>query len=415
MKKTDMELQAIRDKLKQLESEPPAGDVLSMPWSAPQTPFSSAVHTAQTSAKPATSSQASQVKSPQAAAMATLRQRSISQGGSLPAGHTGNQPSSRQPTGEANRRAQALVAQEIERLEIHARNINQRSQEQTAEILAMKSSAQQAVVALRRQGIDDPQLKTIAQFLEQYPSASVPYLDRDSQGHFTLSHNTINLHHAEQEAVETANALRNNHRRSTGGSRAQSDQSWSSAPVPFSQPVTPGPSLDQYFDESVSAAAQGRRPRPKKQPMSALLNLMLQIKKSHQSLLKQPVLAGSFTASTPDQFGVSENGIAQKSVSQNKTNQNRIGQNLTTAHQNKASKGFSWMDGAIWLSTAAITRIVLEAIVLSYPIVRMPLMVVLFSVISLSIYRVFVSKSSDPTPAYRLGVVLLGLFLGSAF
>ena len=73
------------------------------------------------------------------------------------------------------------------------------------------------------------------------------------------------------------------------------------------------------------------------------------------------------------------------------------------------------MDGAIWFSAAAIVRIILEAIVLSYPPLRMPLMLILFSAITFSIYRGFVSKSSDPTFAYRLGTVLLGLFIGGSF
>jgi len=410
MKKTDMELQVIRDKLRRLESEPPAGDVLPMPWSSPQhspfgsSPFASAAaqprqHASQRASQSASykpnarTTQQTPSDSPQAAAIEALQQRSGAQ----------NTQSSPQAS-----RADELISQEIYRLEVHARNINERSQQQAADILALKRSAQQAALALRRQGIHShshPQLDTIAKFLEAYPSAAVPHLERNSQGYFALSHTTINLHHAEQEAQSTAETLRNRKSASastsTYGSSAQSSVSQSSvyrnpstasspdsAPkasaltseltssvqpfesLPFSQPVTAGPSIDNYLESD--ATASRRHSRKRKQWSITLSKLLHRVKRT----------APAYSLPTNNGFSTS---------------------------------GFSWMDGAIWFSGAAIARIIIEAIVLSYPLLRMPLLLILFSVISFAIYRVVVAKSSDLASAYRLGITLLGLFLGGSF
>ncbi|MGD1863478.1 MAG: hypothetical protein ACFB0D_02880 [Phormidesmis sp.] len=365
MKKTDMELQAIRDKLRLLESEPPAGETISMPWSSPQasafgqssfesSPFSSA---AQSVRQPSSSGHASN-GSRQATAIEALKHRSGAQAS----------------------RADELVSQEIYRMEVHAQNINERSQQQATEILALKRSAQQAALALRRQGIHShPQLDTIAKFLEQYPSAAVPHLTRDSQGHFALNHTTINLHHAEQEAQLTAETLRNRksaaYRESYEEPNSASKGSNSVQPFvkmpfsqpPFSQPVTAGPSVEDYLEnEPTESGSHSRSSRKSRRWGLNLGNLF------------------------------------------NRTKRNR------PSYSNSAKSRFSWLDGAIWFSGAAIARIMIEAAVLSYPILRMPLLLILFSVISFAIYRVVVTKSSDLTSAYRLGITLLGLFLGSS-
>ncbi len=399
MKKTDMELQAIREKLRLLEAEPVAGDAMSVPWSSPQAQSPQVKTSAST---PSYRRTAGATDSPQAAAMEALRKRSSTQ---------------RQ---ESASRAKELVEQEIDRLEMQARHINERSQQQAAELLAMKRSAQQAAVALRRQGIHHPQLETIAQFLDQYPSASVPYLKRDTQGQFNLSHTTVNLHHAEQEAIDTAQALRQLH---TGNPRGRhpaagrppaiSPLTASSDPscVPFSQPIESGSSVGGARASMIKTAAKASSGRQRscatKQWQTALRKLLLKLKEQ---------ITVNFSTYFNNRFSVSypSDSLAESdSLDCGPLDYGPLdyGPEYAGIYERSPSR-FSWMDGAIWFSTAAIIRIVLEAILLSYPPLRMPLMLLLFSAISFSFYRVFVAKSSDLTSIYRLGVVLLGLFLG---
>jgi len=363
-----------------------------MPWSSPQrssfdgAPFSSAAaHPKQQAARQHTSqradhSTAKPTVSPQAMAIEALKQRSGASGAS------GAQST------QASNRANELVSQEIYRMEVHAQNINERSQQQANEILALKRSAQQAAIALRRQGIHShPQLDTITKFLEHYPSTAVPHLERDTQGHFVLGHTTVNLNHAEQEAQITADALRN---RTAAASLSYPDSlekdthtvsspqsPFSQAPfsqTPFSQAVSAGPSMDDYLGSvdrylegnTTDRLAQTRtndRAGRKSKPWN------LNLGKLFSRMKRKPP-----TGSAP------------------------------------SNRRFSLLDGAIWFSGAAIARIMIEGIVLSYPILRMPLLLILFCAISFAIYRVVVSKSSDLTSAYRLGITLLGLFLGSS-
>lgn len=128
-----------------------------------------------------------------------------------------------------------LVSQELYRLEVQANNINVRSQQQAADIMALKRSAQQASVGLRRQGIHNhPQLAAITQFLDQYPSAVVPHIARDNSGYFALSYDTIDFQQAQQDAIDTARVLRNRQRSPHTQSFTQ-PIARESAPVPSSK------------------------------------------------------------------------------------------------------------------------------------------------------------------------------------
>lgn len=424
MKKTDMELQAIREKLRRLETEPThTGDVLNMPWSSPQQAQISSA--AQLTNPPVRRPSKQTVNhTPQAAAMATLRQRSTTQ-----PNRSAEEAVDNTAIAESTHASKAhqLVMQEIERLEIHARNLNERSQQQAHEILAMKRSAQQAAVALRRQGIHQhPQLDTIAKFLDEYPSAMLPHIERDSQGRFTLSHTTVDLNYAEQEAQHTAQTLRNlgghhhnqNHHSQNSALHNRENLAHSQ---PFSAPVTAGPSMNEYIENSSteqlaaeqvdterSAEPKTRTRRDRSHQRSrhswgaGVMALFGHLNKRQRSAFNQQILASSVATTEGATTGIASPALIDREEN-------------ASAYDRHKAKRFSWMDGAIWFSAAAIARIILEAIVISYPITRMPLMIVLFSVISFSIYRVFVSKSSDPTPAYRLGIVLLGLFIGSSF
>lgn len=383
MKKTDMELQAIREKLLQLQAEPAAGDVLSAPWSSSQhvsqasskaqsevrsDAQSEATYRQRLSSQPSTTT----LESPQAAAIQTLRERS-------------NSPSARSVT--VNAQANSMVALELDRLQVLAGNINERSQQQASEILAMKRSAQQAAVALRRQGIHDhPDLHIIEQFLSAYPSASVPLLERDSRGQFCLNHSVVDLHQAEQEASNIAQALRS---RRTGGHPSDNSAEKESMPygrdsILFSEPVEQ--SLEagleteyttEYSERFAERRAGSTRSRRSK---GGLKKLLFSLQKKLQRPRKRGAVANAF---------VSASGPGMES-------------------------SFSWTDAAIWFSGAAIARIVLEAIVTSLPLLHMPILLILFSVISFSIYRVVVAKSIHMPSVYRLAITLLGLIVGGS-
>ncbi|MEL6814537.1 MAG: hypothetical protein AAFP03_06960, partial [Cyanobacteria bacterium J06598_3] len=198
MKKTDMELQAIRDKLQLLEAEPPAAETLSLPWSSARRLIES-----QQSVSPGKAGQQPVKQSAQAIAIEALKQRS------------GNALLNAQQQGHSNNRdqglsqAENLIAKELYKLEIQAHNINVRSQQQAEDIISMKRAAQQAIFELSKQGIHDhPHLAAIAELFDSHPSAALPHIERDGQGHFSLTYDTIDISSAQQDAIATANTLR---------------------------------------------------------------------------------------------------------------------------------------------------------------------------------------------------------------
>ncbi|MEL6491309.1 MAG: hypothetical protein AAFQ95_15235 [Cyanobacteria bacterium J06621_3] len=393
MKKTDMELQAIRKKLRQLESEPSAGDVLTAPWS---TPVSAPAARRQSSRNPASrpayfenaaytpqsypTGPSSKDVSPQATAIEALKQRSTNQAHSTHSVH-------------GERRADNLIAQEIYRLEIHAQSINERSQQQAAELLAMKRSAQQAALAFRRQGIHEhPQLEIISELLATQSTTTVPQIERDSQGYFSVTQSLVDLHRAEQEALSNAETLRNrmpfsNHTEPFGIHEPADSF------IPFSEDIENGPNLDDYELASTRPSKREDASLPRKTRRMPGLLWIFSLFRMFSPMVKRRPNSRQGNAHS-NRLSTAGMGNSQAAI--------------------PSSNRFSWLDGTIWFSAAAITRIVLEAIVLSYPLLRMPLLLILFSAISFSIYRVVVSQSSSWTSAYRLGVVLLGLFLGSS-
>ncbi|MEL6352015.1 MAG: hypothetical protein AAFR58_09630 [Cyanobacteria bacterium J06627_28] len=352
MKDTDMDLQAIKEKLQQLQAEPVESEVLAMPWSSSQQ-MALPIHRQHI---PTANGQTTNKNS--TAAIEKLQQRSVPSATST---HHGNAQTVNGYGGD-------LIAQQIYRLEILANNINARSQEQAAELIAMKRSAQQAAVGLRRQGIHShPQLDVIETFLSQQSETSVPRIERDSSGQFHLNDAVVYLNKAEQDAQTTAQSLRNR--------RAPQHLSLSQPPFsqsPFSQPIAN--TQGTAYDEALESATP---PRNRRRQAIGLPSLLAGLRRR------------MFTKRIP---AASDSGA------------------YTQSHGR-----FSWTDGAIWFCGAAIARIIIETVVLSFPALRMPMLLVLFSAISFSIYRVVTSKSTSFTSAYRLAIVLLGLFMGGSF
>ncbi|MGB3296993.1 MAG: hypothetical protein WBA76_01895 [Phormidesmis sp.] len=370
MKSTNMELQAIREKLQMLQAEPLAAESLALPWAEkPQyekpraeRPRSEKPQN-EKKAVPPRSVGAESAYSPQELAIEALKQRSSN----VASGESRSSHSP--PSTEIDARTDALVAKELYRLEVLASNINERSQQQAAEIMTLKRSAQQASVALRRQGVHEhPQLEAITQFLNSYPSAIVPYVQRDATGRFTLTYNTIDFHQAEQDAVDTASALRK---------LARPDQV-SSVQIPFSQPTRPVAAKDQTVGH----------PATKSRYASA----------EHSIQTAATTVVHGFT----------------RLLSQ--TVKPLVGLYAERAYQSdRVADSFSWLDGMIWFSGAAIARLAISGIALSYPIVQSISLVALAGILVFALYQVIVPKSDDYSLIYRLCMAMVGLLVAGMF
>ncbi len=460
MKSTDMELQAIREKLQLLQAEPQTAEPMGSPWSEPRSQAGAVPkqavpkraapkqgvldsnphqHSAQEIAEREDSSQGTQKiaqrgthhqlvnqppkPSPQDAIDA-LKQRSL-----------GNDPT-------ASTRIDNLVAQEIYRLEAQAITVNERSRQQAADIMALKRAAQQASVGLRRQGIHDhPQLAIITQFLENCPSAAVPYIERNEYGQFALTYDTVDFHRAEQEAIATAHALRN---------RQQSSQ-----PIPLSpgsplletalptEPFTLGSSstnltTGQAADYATEYATDGDEHHRRKSryrhayrtaddwvkaavvtTVSSFNQLLGQLtgqqtharRRQHRrypSLVTEGFDLSLAESDEPEEGMLSPTADFSVERFRTKVREN-AGEN---AYSNSS---FSWLDGTIWFSGAAIARIVIQSVVANYPMVQTALLVALIGVIVFALYRVIVSNSNDYGLVYRLCIGILGLFSAGLF
>ncbi len=358
MKKTDMELQAIREKLRSLQAEPPAAEALPMPWSQPRPPAS---------APPRRPEPPSENR--QAQAIEALQQRSRSQEAAV---HT---------------RADDLLAQEIYRLEVQAHKINARSQQQAADLMAMKRSAQQATIALARQGIHEhPQLGAIAEFFASYQSVDIPRIDRDSQG-FTLSYTTIDFDHAEQAAADVAQSLR---QRSSSGLFSQPiESSAASSHRPVDRESKPEQAVAIYsavFESEWLQAAM-------ESIVSRFYHLRRQLRRHpSQNVPIRPWSQGAVSAVRP----------------------NTGEQPRSDGYSSRPySSQYSLLDGAIWFSGAAIALIVIKTIILSDSLIRTSVIAALFGVIGFALYQVVFSKSSDYSLLYRLFIAMAGLLLAS--
>ena len=283
-----------------------------------------------------------------------------------------------------------LIAQEIHRLETLANNINDRSQQQAEEILNLKRAAQQAAIAFGRQGIQDhPQLDVITRFFESYSASHVPVIERDDCGHFTLSDRTINLRRAEEEALENAAVLRGN-RRAEALAPVPSTQ-------PFAQPISHGTTSQKARARARLSKQKDRRGRS-----SAQLRRLFSAIKTVWKTSLHALSASTMRIRTARSTAVSSTSSASK---------------LTTeqyVENYSDSQSFSFVDGAIWFSTAAIVgRITLKVVAL-FPVFQSVLWLAPLSLFCAAIYLLLIAKSSNSTLMYRLVLVALGLFLSSS-
>lgn len=383
MKRTDMELQVIREKLLSLQTEPAADDGLLSPWANPQAAVSpkhsaglSLVNGEQSSDRRSGGASSYSGHSqkigatPPAIAIEALKQRV----GNHHAGnhHPGNHYYSSGPSASDRTVADEVGSYELFELKRLADDINERSQRQADELLLLKRSAQKAAISLRRQGIHShPQLDAIQQFLEQSSIVSVPNVEIDSQGLFHLTHTSVNLNQAEVDAVANASVLR----------RQQTRQPTA---VPFSQPK------EQNATEPSRKRSSGLPSGERHERNSRLTSNVPALRATHKRVLIR----------------------LKRYIKNNLLTNKRLSKDKGIAHTGDRTR-FSWIDGIIWFVGAAIIRILLNALVINYSILKMPLLLILVGVISYSIYRIVLSKSTDMNATYRVGTALLGLFLGS--
>ncbi|MFK8182830.1 MAG: hypothetical protein AB8B99_05600 [Phormidesmis sp.] len=440
MKQTDMELQAIREKLQSLQAEPQAAETLSLPWASNdhgltgQTSHRSGQehhnpthadnidleesHATQQSRQP----HGSQNKSPQEIAIETLKQRS--RGGE-----------------SASARIDNLMAQELYRLEVQANLINEQSQKQAENILALKRSAQQASIGLRRQGIQNhSQLAIITEFLEHYPSVAVPHIDRDSQGTFTLSYITVDFQQAEQDAIDTAHALRNRQQQTTTNQTDNVSFNQEPPSTLFSQPLPPlrrahkdSAIRNIYAEETSPTRSSINNPgepisttRPRKNRLQKSLgntiDKVLYLLGSNQERKRQTVETNRVISNSVVSEGIDlfNNVSTHSTVEGFVDHEGRISHTdadfiFSGPSKHGNSHPFSWLDGTIWFSGAAIARIIIQTIALSYPIVQTLFVITLASAITFALYRVVIARSENYNLIYRLCIAMAGLLLASLF
>ncbi|MEM6449218.1 MAG: hypothetical protein AAF703_02785 [Cyanobacteria bacterium P01_D01_bin.105] len=434
-----MELQAIREKLQSLQAQPPAAETLSLPWSmsnesmvheqalsahadSSQERFSSVNLTPQDNqaahrASPSRTPQyASENQSAQALAIETLKQRS--RGGEA-----------------ANARIDSLIAQELYRLEVQANIINEQSEKQAENILALKRSAQQASIGLRRQGIQNhPQLAIITEFLERYRSAAVPHLERDEQGYFALSYNTVNFQQAQQDAMDTADALRNRGQHLPTATSTSSTES-----IRTGQTSAPQDEAlqDILFSQKIPAAYPNHHSAVTRSPISAgpaNLSSVPQPTRTRKNRLEKSLgntidkvlsLFGQNKARKRKPTGIPielmdnsaghqhlEEGFIKPGTAAFTTDDNP---SLSSSDSDEYTRSFSWLDGMIWFSGAAIARILMQTVALNYPIAQTLFVILLAGSICFALYKVVIAKSDDYSLIYRLCIVMAGLLLASLF
>ncbi|MBE9063281.1 hypothetical protein [cf. Phormidesmis sp. LEGE 11477] len=434
MKKTDMELQVIREKLNSLQAEPARSDVAMSPWADPQV--------GKVPAEKFRSQQAVRDRRPQKAkdtppaiAIKTLKQRA----GNSPYG-TVHTSLDRATCSEADDlavndltasdsiasksiastpSANTLIDRELPQIASLVHSINERSQQQAHDLLSLKRSAQKAAFALHRKGIHThPQLDAIDQFIEQSSTASIPNIEIDSYGKLCLTQSTVRLGHAEAEAIVNATYVRQQ----------------TSSKRPFLHPDTVNLDSSECLQQSQSdhsgigdSQQTNPRRRSKRGPnQGSAFRLALRHAKRSAALCRQMLVRIKGTISR-QQAKSRLKDKAQRSVLHKARTAQIQPVFVQPVVEGKVTEGgavesaatlsdrssFSWIDATIWIVSATIIRILLNNLVFNYPFFQIPLMLILVSIISYSIYRIVLSQSMDMNATYRTGAALLGLVLGS--
>ncbi|MEM8806627.1 MAG: hypothetical protein AAGF01_11425 [Cyanobacteria bacterium P01_G01_bin.38] len=351
MNETDMELQAIRQKLQSLKAEPIPEEALAIPWSQPRARLPDPGHPPLASGPDLAQVQVN-------AAIEALKQRS-----SQPYSGSSDSLGDGSPGGRhAAQRYGAFTGTALDpilqRFESQLQTVNRLAEQQESAILGLKQLADHITDIMHRQGIDDhPKLAAIAALFETYPSTVIPIFECDQAGNYGLEYRTVDFYQAEHDAQLTAQTLR-----SRGSEK------------PVGQ--TPGTDLPTYFNQPPNHEPPGHELTSKPTGFFEEGLLFLQ----------------SIWELTLSSFNPGARASRQRSRSR-----------------------FTLLDAAIWFSGAAITRILLDVIFQIYPALWTPLVVTLIGVVAVTLYRTLLSNRPSLGFSYRILVALVGLFMGGQF
>ena len=370
MKQTNAELEAIKKKLQSLQADPYVAETISLPWSVSKgyAPSQERDHTQEASDGKETSSEqnytvtgsASSSKRRQEVAFSALQQRSHA-------------------TGTVDTRTENITSKTMYRLETLANNINDQSQKQAQDILAFRRSVQQAYLGLRQEGIPEshPTLLALRNFLQRYASTTVVSIEKDDIGEFTFSYETVDLHRAEREAQNNAHMLR---------------RGWQEETV--ERPLEPPrqkrnrlqKSLGNLVDQVLYLFGQNKRRRRQHAAQTEDVIEGLELGTSHLNDLEEGIVESDEKYSRAD---------ASEAVLEPWEGHGEI----------------SLLDGAIWFSAAAIARIVVQSVALSYPIVQTLFVIAIGLAITFALYRLVIVQTNNYSAIYRICAAIAGLFL----
>ena len=341
MNKSEMELQAIREKLQSLKADLPLEENYSLPWS----PISLSSHLSYPSQEP--TEEDDQNLAQIASTVETLKQRSNLhlQQFSNPGDSSPSTPP--HPATEAQDR---LFELNWQRLAAQAQRINQLSQTQETASLELKAIADRIERDLRKREMlgehgsypNDP-IPTVC----EYESAIVPEVAQDKQGRVILTQRPIDLYQAEREAALTAQTLRDrtvNRNMAFEGLDSLPDLGLScliEEPIGFIQTIWNGCSAQVQHRLNRSAQPASRRP--------------------------------------------------------------------TSRHR---SSGFSWLDAMIWFSSATILRLGLDFLLVAYPTLWPPILVMILALVAIGLYRTTFAPQAGFGLAYRLLLAIAGFIVG---
>ncbi|MBE9077080.1 hypothetical protein IQ241_07180 [Romeria aff. gracilis LEGE 07310] len=73
---------------------------------------------------------------------------------------------------------------------------------------------------------------------------------------------------------------------------------------------------------------------------------------------------------------------------------------------------FTWLDGAIWFSGAAIVRLGVDLVLQAYPVLWLPAVMVVLTLIAIALYRTLLTPYPSAGLSYRLLIAIAGVLVG---
>lgn len=351
MNESEMELQAIRQKLQSLQAETPSYESEPLPWS----PSPSVQPTLPLRSQP--TPQDAQTVAQLAATVETLRHRTaqklypVTQPVPVVSPHPAPNTSVPAPQISPAEReaAQHLLDLGWQRLKSQGDKINALSQAQEAAILEFKALAERLERDLRRQEILGEQGVYSGYGSHpvcEYESAIVPLIEQSPQGIYRLTHRPVDLYQAEREASLNAQALRDRAHARDGAFH------------PF--PQRNGLDWQTMFEE----------------PWQMLQSVYHWGRDQFQALL-QP------TEPAP-----------------------------IPTHRKRSRSRITALDVLIWVGGGVITRLGLNLMLSAFPILWLPAIAIIVILSAWALYRAVLMPRTDINFGLRLLMGIIGLLIG---